>query len=109
MESSVPELLRLAIAAAEAQLLAARALDMPALREANAARQEVQFELDLVDIDNIAEEERSEVRALASELKTMDDRLTRVLDAGLRVFKAVAPQGAPPAYTADGRLRGGDL
>lgn len=106
MAAPLAELLEDSLALAEAQLEAARTLDAVGLDEATVARQDVLFELNLIDPDEILADPG--LRKLVEQNHEIDQRLTTVLEAALSVFRAVGESvGKPSTYDATGQLRGG--
>lgn len=100
------ELLTDSLALAEAQLEAAKAMDVEALREATAARQDLLFELKHAQRDGLAEDPR--LLELLREHREIDDRLEAVLQSALTAFRgALHPGDTGTTYLADGRIRGG--
>jgi hypothetical protein len=100
------ELLTDSLALAEAQLEAAKALDLEALRETTAARQDLLFELKHAGLDALRADPRAE--ELLAEHREIDDRLEAVLHSALTALRGALDTGAGGAtYLADGRIRGG--
>ena len=106
MHDATLELVRASAEAAEQQLDAARRLDAQALQAATRRRQDLLFQLGLVDPATV-ETGRAELIEALDRLRRLDARLSAVLRAGLEVLESVAPQGPPVVYAWNGRLRGG--
>ena len=105
MHDPTLELVRASVEAAGQQLDAARRLDAAALQAATRRRQDLLFQLGLVDPSRVDPDD-AELLAALDELRRLDARLRTVLDAGLAVLETVVPQGPPVVYAWDGRLRG---
>jgi len=107
MHRALSEILTESIHTAEVQLKAARSLDVETLRSATARRQDLLFELDLVEEGDLESSDSPILRELMEQLHILDQRLSAVLRATTRVFQRIlTPMGAPTTYAADGRLRG---
>ena len=108
MEARLVELLHESRAAAESQLKAARSMNIAGLRQATAARQDAQFELEIMDRRVVRRASRNDdVLKLVREIRALDERLQRMLKTTSRVFREILPQGQPETYSARGRIRGG--
>jgi hypothetical protein len=108
MEARLVELLHESRAAAENQLKSARSMNIAGLREATAARQDVQFELEIMDRRIVRRASRnSEVLKLVREIRALDERLQRMLKTTSRIFKEILPSSQPETYSPRGRIRGG--
>jgi hypothetical protein len=108
MEARLVELLHESRAAAESQLKAARCMNVAGLRAATAARQDAQFELEIIDRRVVRRASRNpEVLKLVREIRALDERLQRMLKATSRVFREILPQQRPETYSSRGRLQRG--
>ena len=108
MEARLVELLHESRAAAESQLKCARSMNVAGLRSATAARQDVQFELEIMDRRVVRRAGRNpEVLKLVREIRALDERLQRMLKTTSRIFREILPQGKPDTYSPRGRLQGG--
>jgi hypothetical protein len=100
------ELLTDSLALAEAQLEAAKTMDVEALRDATAARQDLLFELQHAGTDALRDDPR--LLPLLREHREIDDRLEAVLQSAVTALRgALDPGSAGTTYLADGRIRGG--
>lgn len=90
------------LTAAQEQLQAAKRLDVMALGEATARRQDLLFELE-VEFDKLAESDS--LRSKIKELQELDRRLKEVLSTVSHVCEQVRPRKAPAIYGSNGRLR----
>lgn len=106
MSVAVRELLIDSLALAEAQLEAARTLDIVGLTEASEARQSVLLELEHVDPSKVRGV--PELEELVLQNQELDERLAVVLEAASAAFRAVTSAGSGPSvYNSSGQLRGG--
>ena len=101
---TLEDVLRDSIALAAEQVEAARKLDVAALDDATALRNEILFELD-VAVKNTPSLS-PEAEELVHELLDFDARLERLLTAGLTTFDKVRAQKEVPVYTHEGRIKG---
>ena len=105
MNRPLADILEDTIDSAEAQLEAARRLDAGALHRATVRRQDLLFELQLIQGAHPVASD-GELRRLGEELKELDLRLSRLLESGLAVFRQLKTEtGAPPVYSSRGRMR----
>ena len=105
MDRPLATVLTETLQAAETQLSAARRLDAEVLADATASRQDLHFELELLDgHDPPALDD--EIMDLVHQLKETDVRLSRVLGAAQGVFRDILQGDEPQTYGASGRLRG---
>jgi hypothetical protein len=107
MERPLEEILEDSLAVAEQQLTAARALDVEALREATNRRQDLNFELELIEAEELDIRGDTLIEGLLLDLQQIDRRITAVVGAANAVFSTLIPREPPPTYSATGRLRGG--
>jgi hypothetical protein len=105
MSASVRELLTDSLALAEAQLEAARTLDIDALTESSEARQAILLELEQVDPNQVRSD--PELEELVLQNQEIDERLMVVLEGATAAFRAVTAGDGPSVYNASGQLRGG--
>jgi hypothetical protein len=104
MERSLASVLTDTLDAAHAQLDAARQLDPERLADATASRQDLQFELEIIqnrDALRVDEEIADTLRSL----RETDQRLVSVLGAANSVFLNVLLPNSTPTYGASGRIR----
>jgi hypothetical protein len=104
MERSLASVLTETLEAAQMQLDAARQLDPERLADATASRQDLQFELEIIqnrDAIRVDEEIADTVRSL----RETDQRLMSVLGAANSVFRSVIEPNSSPTYGASGRIR----
>ncbi len=106
MHRALSEILTETIQTAEIQLTAARTLDVETLRSATSRRQDLLFELDLVEEADLDAADTSVLRELMHQLANLDRRLTTVLQSTSRVLRRIITPGGSTTYAADGRLRG---
>ena len=106
MHRALTEILTETIQTAEVQLTAARSLDVETLRTATSRRQDLLFELDLVEEADLDASNTSVLRELVQQLAALDRRLTNVLQSTSRVLRRIITPGGSATYAADGRLRG---
>ena len=108
MEARLVELLHESRAAAESQLKAARSMNIAGLRAATAARQDAQFELEIIDRRVVRRASGNpEVLKLVREIRALDERLQKMLKSTSRVFRVILPQSQAETYNPRGRIRGG--
>ena len=108
MEARLVELLHESRVAAENQLKCARTMNVAGLRKATASRQDVQFELEIMDRRVVRRAARNpEILKVVREIRALDERLQRMLKTTSRVFREILPQSQPETYSSRGRLRGG--
>lgn len=103
MYRPLTDLLEDSVACAEAQVEAVKAFDVERLRALTAEREDLLFLIRSEGKQRL-EEADDETRALAAELRELDERLERLLNSGLGVLHRVRT-GQPPTYAPDGRLR----
>jgi hypothetical protein len=104
MERSLASVLTETLEAAKMQLDAARQLDPGRLADATASRQDLQFELEIIqnrEAIRVDEEIADTVRSL----RETDQRLMSVLGAANSVFRSVLEPNSSPTYGASGRIR----
>jgi hypothetical protein len=104
MERSLASVLTETLEAAQMQLDAARQLDPERLADATASRQDLQFELEIIqnsDAIRVDEEIADTIRSL----RETDQRLMSVLGAANSVFRSVIEPNSSPTYGASGRIR----
>lgn len=104
MDREVVSILAESVKVAEHQLEAARKFDARALTQMTERRQDLLFELGLIEQDPAVLRRDDRVRTLVKQLRIFDLRLEKVLNAATRVLADVMPQGAPQTYGANGRL-----
>ena len=108
MEARLVELLHESRAAAENQLKSARSMNIAGLRAATAARQDAQFELEIMDRRVVRRASGNpEVLKLVREIRALDERLQRMLKTTSRVFREILPQARASTYNPRGRIQGG--
>jgi hypothetical protein len=93
------------IDAAEEQLEAARAVDLPALDAATRRREQLLVEVDALRGSLSRAQVGPDARARLRQLRALDDRLTRLLTAAGRAFEKALPRPVDPTYTPHGRMR----
>ena len=107
MEAHLVELLHESRAAAESQLKAARCMNIAGLRAATAARQDAQFELEIIDRRVVRRASRNpEILKVVREIRALDERLQRMLKTTSRVFRDILPQAQAETYSSRGRIQG---
>jgi hypothetical protein len=107
MEARLVDLLLESRDAAESQLEAARSMNIAGLRAATAARQDAQFELEIIDRRVVRRASRNpDVLKLVREIRALDERLQRMLKTTSRVFREILPQNEPETYSSRGRIQG---
>ena len=108
MEARLVELLHESRAAAESQLKSAKSMNIAGLRAATAARQDAQFEHEIIDRRVVRRATKnSEVLKLVREIRALDERLQRMLKTTSRVFRQILPMDRTETYSARGRIQGG--
>ena len=108
MEARLVELLHESRDAAESQLKCARSMNIAGLRTSTAARQDAQFELEIMDRRVVRRASRNpEVLKLVREIRALDERLQRMLKTTSRVFSEILPNNSPRTYSSRGRIQGG--
>lgn len=105
MNRDLASTLRESIEVAEAQLEAARTLDVEGLRAATARRQDLVFELERYTDAEMKAAGTTGTRELALDLAELDHRLGRILAAAADTFERLQPEQASTTYSADGRMR----
>ncbi len=104
MERSLTSVLTETLEAAQAQLDAARQLDPDRLADATASRQDLQFELEVLqNRESLSVDE--EIADIVRSLRETDRRLMSVLGAANSVFRSVLEPNTSPTYGASGRIR----
>ncbi len=104
MERSLASVLTETLEAAQAQLVAARQLDPERLADATASRQDLQFELEIIQ-SRAAVQVDEEIAEVIRDLRETDQRLMSVLGAANSVFRSVLQPNNSPTYGASGRIR----
>ena len=103
MERSLTSVLTETLEAAQAQLDAARQLDPDRLADATASRQDLQFELEILqNRDSLRVDE--EIADIVRSLRETDQRLMSVLGAANSVFRSVLEPNTSPTYGASGQM-----
>lgn len=104
MSRALSTVLTETLEAATQQLSAARQLDSDGLADATASRQDLQFELELIQNDGFRGVDEG-IAGLVQQLQETDRRLVRVLGAATAVFREVLQTEPPQTYGASGRIR----
>ena len=104
MERSLASVLTETLEAAQAQLDAARQLDPERLADATASRQDLQFELEILQSRDAMQVDADSADVVRS-LRDTDQRLMSVLGAANSVFRSVLQPNRSPTYGASGRIR----
>lgn len=99
---SAEQLVAELLTTAQEQLQAAKRLDVLALGDATARRQDLLFELE-VEFDQI--QHNTSLQEQVRELEELDRRLKEVLATVSHVCEQVRPRKAPSIYGSNGRLR----
>jgi hypothetical protein len=101
---SAEVLLKNILVAAEEQIKAARTLDVSALAEATARRQDLLFELELeYNSHNI--DVTPEFREVRRKLELVDGRLMELLTTVAEATRVSSPTTSPFVYGSNGRIR----
>ena len=104
MERSLASVLTETLEAAQAQLDAARQLDPERLADATASRQDLQFELEILQSRDAMQVD-ADIADVVRSLRETDQRLMSVLGAVNSVFRSVLQPNRSPTYGASGRIR----
>jgi hypothetical protein len=99
---SAEQLVAEILTTAHEQLQAAKLLDVMALGEATARRQDLLFELE-VEHEKVNKTPSLEMQI--KEINELDRRLKEVLSTVSHVCEQIRPRSAPSVYGANGRMR----